>query len=274
MGEAMLGGKSEVSVSRIGRRSFLRSLAADATLLAAKADSTIYEVGVGWGTHPYWTTLRAVAATGQWPAARIAGHTVVIKTNLVSPKPSTSGATTDPQVVRALVDMALYAGASQVQIVEASLLGKVPRWAACGYTFFHTYNPRVSLVDLTPGAYNYTPVLNGYAYQYMYVSSLVVDPNIVFISAAKLKTHVNAVATLSMKNLFGLADQTRYHVPNHLARQDCHSRGVDLTIMDLNLIRPIHFAVIDGIWGMEGQGPIAEPPSRQMSYWLAPIQLP
>src|SRR6185503_2088777 len=55
------------------------------------------------------------------------------------------------------------------------------------------------------------------------------------------------------------ADQTQYQ-SRQLARQDCHSRGADLTVMDLNLIRPIDFAVIDGIWGMEGQGPILGTP--------------
>jgi hypothetical protein len=35
-----------------------------------------------------------------------------------------------------------------------------------------------------------------------------------------------------------------------------HERGIDLSIMDLNLVRPIGFAVIDGVWGMEGQGPL------------------
>lgn len=35
-----------------------------------------------------------------------------------------------------------------------------------------------------------------------------------------------------------------------------HFRGVDLSIMDLNLVRPVDFTVIDGVWGMQGQGPI------------------
>jgi len=38
-------------------------------------------------------------------------------------------------------------------------------------------------------------------------------------------------------------------------RQDLHYRGIAESIIDLNCARPIDFAVIDGIWGMEGEGP-------------------
>ncbi len=60
-----------------------------------------------------------------------------------------------------------------------------------------------------------------------------------------------------MKNLFGLASPKYYRVPSHLPRQNLHFRGVDEAVIDLNLVRPIDFAVIDGIWGMQGNGPIS-----------------
>ncbi len=41
-----------------------------------------------------------------------------------------------------------------------------------------------------------------------------------------------------------------------------HRRSVHQTVVDLNLLRPIDFAVVDGIWGMEGNGPLLGTPVR------------
>jgi uncharacterized protein (DUF362 family) len=184
---------------------------------------------------------------------------VVIKPNLLAPKPATSGATTDPRVAQAIVDLCLAAGATQILIVEAAPLGQPSNFGPCGYTTVFQSYPQVQLVDLRTGTYALSPVPGGgYAYQSMWVPSLVLEPDTFFISAAKLKTHVSAVASLSMKNLVGLASETAYAQPVAAGypRHDLHERGIDLSIMDLNLVRPIGFAVIDGVWGMEGQGPL------------------
>ena len=95
---------------------------------------------------PYAATIRAVEASGEWPAGRIAGRTVVIKTNLVSGKPTWYAANTDARVVRALVDLALYFDADKVFIVETSPEGA--RFSESGYDFFNSYDERVALVDL------------------------------------------------------------------------------------------------------------------------------
>jgi uncharacterized protein (DUF362 family) len=252
--------------SAIGRRSFIRWLAANSAILAAAKASTKppYYVGVGYSSDPYTATSVALSASGQFPTT-LAGQTVVIKPNLVVPQPSTSGATTDPQVVQAIVDLCLAAGATEILIVEAPLPGKGPYWGPCGYAAIFTKSayPQVQLVNLVSGTYVLTPVPGGgYAYQEMWVPSLVMQPNTFFVSAGKLKTHVDAVATLTMKNLVGLASETAYAQPvaSGFPRHDLHERGIDLSIMDLNLVRPVDFAVIDGVWGMEGQGPISGTP--------------
>lgn len=245
------------------RRSFLRFLAADAALpvtrrLASAAGA--YQVGAGFSTDAYTATLRAVTSCGQWPAAAIAGKTVMIKPNLVSPKLSTTGATTDPQVVRALVDLALQAGAAQVLIAEGGVGVPPANFGPCGYGFFSTYDPRVQLMDFSTQAVSLVRVPNGLTYFGMYLPTPAVQPGLVYISAGKMKTHVNAVASLSMKNSFGLAVPARYVVPQQLARMDGHLRGIDQSVVDVNLARPIAFSVIDGIWGMEGNGPLTGTP--------------
>lgn len=245
------------------RRSFLKYLAADAALPFAQRlalAAAPYQVGAGVSSDPYGATQQAIAASAQFPAASIAGKTVMIKPNLVEKQPSTSGATTDPQVVRAVVDLALQAGAAQVLVVEGGV-GLPANFEACGYDIFNGYNPLVQLMDFSTQAVSLVRVPNGLTYFGLYLPTPAVQPNILFISVGKMKTHVNAVVSLSMKNIFGLACPGTYYVPGYLlGRMDGHIRGIDESIIDVNLTRPISFSVIDGIWAMEGNGPLTGTP--------------
>ncbi len=76
------------------------------------------------------------------------------------------------------------------------------------------------------------------------------------VSMAKLKTHHWAGVTLSMKNLFGLMPGSFYGWPKNVL----HHAGIEDCILDINAtVRP-HFAIVDGIVGMEGDGPIMGTP--------------
>lgn len=72
------------------------------------------------------------------------------------------------------------------------------------------------------------------------------------ISLPKLKTHHWAGVTLSMKNLFGVVPGVRYGWPKNVL----HWAGIANSVVDINLaVRPA-FAIVDGIEGMEGDGPL------------------
>ena len=72
------------------------------------------------------------------------------------------------------------------------------------------------------------------------------------VSMPKLKTHHWAGMTGSMKNLFGVVPGAVYGWPKNIL----HWRGIDNSIVDLvATIRP-GLAIVDGIIGMEGDGPI------------------
>ncbi|HXM45407.1 MAG TPA: DUF362 domain-containing protein [Bryobacteraceae bacterium] len=257
------------TIAGLNRRSFLQSLAAGSAVVAAAkpskgANTPAFQVGVGYSSDPYTAASTALSACAQFPT-NLAGQTVVIKPNLVVPKPSSSGATTDPNVVKAVVDMCIAAGAEWIYIVEAPLPGNGPYWGPCGYAAIFTAKayPQVTLTNLVTGTYVLTPVPGGgSAYQQMYVPQVVLEPNTFFISVGKLKTHQDAVVTLSMKNLVGLASEPAYAQPvnTDFPRHDLHLRSINQSIIDLNMIRPIDFAVIDGVWGMDGEGPTTGTP--------------
>jgi uncharacterized protein (DUF362 family) len=78
------------------------------------------------------------------------------------------------------------------------------------------------------------------------------------VSMPKLKTHHWAGMTLSMKNLFGIVPGIKYGWPKNFL----HWHGIDQSIVDINSTIQSHFAIVDGIIGMEGNGPIQGTPKQ------------
>lgn len=72
------------------------------------------------------------------------------------------------------------------------------------------------------------------------------------VSLPKLKTHHWAGVTCSMKNLFGVLPGIVYGWPKNVL----HWEGIPQSILDIHAtVRPA-LAIVDGIVGMEGDGPI------------------
>ena len=76
------------------------------------------------------------------------------------------------------------------------------------------------------------------------------------VTMPKMKTHHWAGVTLSMKNLFGLVPGSVYGWP----KNPLHYAGIDHSIVELNRMFRRTFAIVDGIVGMEGNGPIQGSP--------------
>jgi uncharacterized protein (DUF362 family) len=72
------------------------------------------------------------------------------------------------------------------------------------------------------------------------------------VSMPKLKTHHWAGVTLSMKNMFGIVPGACYGWPKNVL----HWAGIDRAILDINAAARPDFAIVDGVVGMEGNGPI------------------
>jgi len=76
------------------------------------------------------------------------------------------------------------------------------------------------------------------------------------VSVAKLKTHHWAGVTLSLKNMFGTVPGACYGWPKNVL----HWAGIERSILDINAVARPDFAIIDGVIGMEGNGPIQGTP--------------
>ncbi|MGH7819649.1 MAG: DUF362 domain-containing protein, partial [Candidatus Binatia bacterium] len=76
------------------------------------------------------------------------------------------------------------------------------------------------------------------------------------VSMPKLKTHHWAGVTLGMKNLFGVVPGVKYGWPKNLL----HVNGIVRSIVELAATIPVDYTIVDGIEGMEGDGPIVGTP--------------
>jgi uncharacterized protein (DUF362 family) len=86
----------------------------------------------------------------------------------------------------------------------------------------------------------------------LYLPTTVLDADL-FVSMPKLKTHHWAAVTLSMKNLFGIVPGSLYGWPKNIL----HWVGLEGSIIDINAALDVpRFNIVDGIVGMEGNGPI------------------
>jgi uncharacterized protein (DUF362 family) len=186
------------------------------------------------------------------------GKRVVLKPNLVEYHRD-KVINTHPHVVAGVIELCQREGAAEVLVAEgpghwrnveylvaASGLGDVLR---------HYQVPFVDLNHDEPVKRPNQGRLTGLSH--LYLSRTIANAEVV-ISLPKLKTHHWAVATLSLKNLFGTLPGICYGWP----KNELHWRGIDNSIVDIALTRTPDLAIVDGIVGMEGDGPLNGTPKE------------
>jgi uncharacterized protein (DUF362 family) len=183
----------------------------------------------------------------------VRGLKVLLKPNLVEFDPATC-INTNVAMVAAAVEVFHTLGASEVVIGE----GPGHRRDTYALAEMARYRGEIAdfdrlFVDLNRD--DVSPV-QGFADRgeiYLPNSALRAD---LIVSLAKMKTHHWAGATLSMKNFFGLVPGSVYGWP----KNELHHVGIDKSIVELSRIFRRSFAIVDGIVGMEGNGPIQGTP--------------
>jgi len=183
----------------------------------------------------------------------ILGKRILLKPNLVEPHIGAGHINTHPSIVRGVAEAFLRYGASEVlvadgpghcmdtqMVLEESRLGDV------------LIEDRLRFVDLNYDDGYTVPNKGGFSRLRTLVLPRTLQEVDLVVSLAKMKTHHWAGVTLSMKNLFGLFPGTYYGWPKNVL----HFEGIENCILDINTtVRP-HFAIVDGVIGMEGDGPI------------------
>ncbi len=181
----------------------------------------------------------------------VKGKTILLKPNLVGLDPL-GIMNTHPAVIAAARESFLRSGAAQVLIGDGPALDRdteaiiesvrLREYASGLAAVFVDLNvDDVACVALKTHASRLKQL-------YLPKTALGVD---FLVSMPKLKTHHWAGVTLSLKNMFGIVPGSCYGWPKNVL----HWAGIDRAILDINAACRPDFAIVDGIVGMEGDGP-------------------
>lgn len=189
----------------------------------------------------------------------IRGKRILLKPNLVEVRSGAPHINTHPLVIRGAIEAFLHLGAKSVMVGEGpghcrdTLLileesgtreiltdDRIPFHDLNNCALFTVPNEgrATSLESLT-----FPAILNQVDW---------------IVSLPKMKTHHWGGVTLSMKNLFGVMPGIVYGWPKNVL----HHAGIGPSILDIVATLKPHFAIVDGIVGMEGDGPIMGTPKH------------
>lgn len=194
------------------------------------------------GKDPEKMVKKAIDSIGGAGSFIRANEKVFVKPNLGTLKKSETGATTNPRIVGAVIDL-IQERTSDITIIESDSAATDAEiiWSHCGY-YELAREKNVNLVNLSKEP---TLIHEGYRLP------RILFGDYVLINIPKIKTNDLTTVTCSLKNLFGLIP-TRYRAKYH--------RHINHVIVDLNKIFKSNLIVVDGVIGMEGDGPIAGRP--------------
>lgn len=162
---------------------------------------------------------------------------IVLKPNLVVPKPSSSGATTSPEVVEGVIRCLKDNGFHNIIIAESSGIGEstTVAYKVCGYERLSAkYN--IPLLDLKTDKTK-TLTYEGMSFK-ICATPLEAD---FLINMPVLKAHCQTSLTCALKNLKGC-------IPDSEKRR-FHALGLHNPIAILNKLLKSHLIIVDGIMG-------------------------
>jgi uncharacterized protein (DUF362 family) len=177
-------------------------------------------------------------------------RTALIKPNLVTGVRPKTAVITHPVVVEAVIKVLRSAGTDAITIADGPGVGLDAAWVfeRTGYRAL-AERLGVSLVDFN-GADRRD---RDWKYGTIGVPSLLEDADL-YVNVAKLKTHGYTTVTLSIKNHKGMLSEEDKKLDHHLGLHD--------PLVQQAKLRPPDLVVIDGVVGVEGDGPLNGRPVR------------
>jgi uncharacterized protein (DUF362 family) len=193
------------------------------------------------------------------PPPEVRGRRVLLKPNFVEYSPDRP-VTTHVELIRETVRAFHERGAAQVTVAEGP--GHNPDtdevWFRSGL-YRMGAEEGASVVDLNVDDLVLTRMrtfpegmgFKGRVLERLFLPKTLLAADLV-VSMPKLKTHHWAGVTLGMKNLFGVVPGVKYGWPKNLL----HVNGIVRSIVELAASIPVGYTIVDGVEGMEGNGPI------------------
>ena len=183
----------------------------------------------------------------------VKGKRILLKPNLVEFDPK-GVINTHPAVIEAAVDSFRGLGAAQVTVAEGPGHRRDNEYLLSASGLYNVIKEhRVRYVDLNTDDVRATPLRSRFTdLKQLYLPESLYNADLL-VSMPKLKTHHWVGVTLSLKNMFGVVPGVVYGWPKNIL----HWQGINNSILDINSSLPLpQFAIVDGIIGMEGNGPL------------------
>jgi uncharacterized protein (DUF362 family) len=199
--------------------------------------------------------LRELGFGREW----IKGKSVMLKPNLVEPSAEAPHINTNPALVRAAAEVFRAWDAREVFVGEGPGNSRDTHWVLDQSGLGPMLDEaKLPFVDLNQDdVFDVDNKLRISSLQRLYLPKTLRRADIV-ISLPKMKTHHLAGVTLSMKNFFGIMPGICYGWPKNVL----HYAGITGSILDIVAAIQPQLAIVDGIIGMEGDGPIMGSPKE------------
>jgi uncharacterized protein (DUF362 family) len=202
----------------------------------------------------YQTSLKDIISRGiHLLKLDVKGKRIVLKPNLVEFDPK-GVINTHPAVIEAAIGSFRSLGAREVVVAEGPGHRRDSEYLLTASGIYDVINEhRVRYVDLNTDDVRLTKLRSSFTnLRQLYLPETLFNADLL-VSMPKLKTHHWAGVTLSLKNMFGVVPGSVYGWPKNAL----HWAGIHGSILDINSSLPIpQFAIVDGIVGMEGNGPL------------------
>jgi uncharacterized protein (DUF362 family) len=210
-------------------------------------------------THDMTTSIVAGLKELNVRPEEIRGKRILLKPNLVETLTGADHITTHPAVIMAAAEAFLRMGAADVIVAEGP--------GHCRDTFRvleesglaqALHEASIPFVDLNQDDCLRTANAGSKTRLRHFMLPATLHQVDWLVSMPKLKTHHWAGVSLAMKNLFGVMPGIYYGWPKNVL----HHLGIEGCVYDINATLRPHFAIVDGIVGMEGDGPIMGTPKK------------
>jgi uncharacterized protein (DUF362 family)/Pyruvate/2-oxoacid:ferredoxin oxidoreductase delta subunit len=206
---------------------------------------------------------KAVSLIGGIKCFVARGSRVLLKPNLLSPNPPEKAVTTHPAVVEAVAKIVAEAG-GHVLIGDSPMTVSLDKVAEVAGITAVANKLGAELVPFRRSVVLSPPPLA--TFKKIEVAGEVVKAD-VLVNLPKVKTHDLMGLTLAVKNLFGCVVGKRKPQWHLKAGRD--PRFFASLLLDLSLLLKPPLTIVDGVIGMEGEGPGSRGTTRRLGFVMA-----
>ena len=197
---------------------------------------------------------RLIACLGGLDTVILPLQTVMIKPDWSTEQPYETGAVTHPELLKALIKKVLDCGTRQVFVGDAAMVGLKTTQKAIDDSGINELGlKRVKTIDFKKSEYVDVGISNALRFRRLAFPKEYMQSQVI-VNVPVMKTHNCLPVALGLKNLKSiLKDEDRKRIL---------TSGLEEGLVDVNRIALADLTIIDGIIGMDGDGPFDGTPAN------------